>query len=165
MTYRKVPGQRFYPRPCKICGEIFQPLTARDRHCAQCKQLRERWKEDVVGALLRSAGQRKSHTFGLSRVWFEAQWIRQSGRCALSGMQMTRDRSQGAGNLYDAAGTKVSIDRIDPSGGYTPENSRLVCVVANLMRHRLDDASLLIWCSRILEHNGRAFTVFEGGPA
>lgn len=97
--------------------------------------------------------------FELSRKWFEKQWKKQKGRCAVSGVKLSRKRGKGAGNLFgrDGLGTKVSIDRIECSIGYTRKNSRLVAVAVNLMRHNMTDERFLWWCFKII----RNFAVYE----
>ena len=151
-TYRKSPLSRYFPKPCTNCKDVFTPKSGRDHLCGLCKQKREKYKEDVVSALLRSCHNRYEDKCDLTRQWFEDVWIKQNGNCALSGVPMSRERNQGAGNIFGKDGTKVSIDRIDSDKPYTQSNCRLVCVMANLMRHRQTDAQLYWWCEKILNN-------------
>lgn len=61
---------------------------------------------------------------------------------------MTSVRGIGIGlqkdNMYN-----VSVDRVDQTKGYTIENTRLVCIQANMMRSILSDNELLQWCHAI----------------
>lgn len=151
--YRRRLGEIYYPRQCINCSDQFKPKTARDRHCHLCKQKKVRWTEDPVAALLRSARSR-SLACDLTREWFERVWKEQAGRCALTGEPMRRERSPRAASL-GTDGRKVSIDRLDGRKGYVQGNCRLVCVVANLMRHQLSDSDLLAWCQLVVGHLGR----------
>lgn len=158
IEYRKDPTSRYFPKPCKNCAAVFIPKSGRDHLCDLCKQKRPRYKEDVVSALLRSCKDRYKEECNLTREWFEETWNNQNGDCALSGVHMSRERHQGAGNVFGTDGTKVSIDRIDPDKPYIQSNCRLVCVIANLMRHRQTDEQLLKWCERILHYHGYQIT-------
>lgn len=151
--WKKVGDGRYFPLPCKNCNDVFTPTSGRDRLCKLCKQKREKYKEDVVSALLRSCKDRYKEKCDLTRQWFEDVWVKQGGKCALSGTPMSRERNQGAGNVFGKDGCKVSIDRIDPDKPYTQSNCRLVCVIANLMRHRQTDEQLFDWCRKILYFN------------
>jgi ribosomal protein S27E len=151
---RRIKGARFFPAKCSVCGDIFQPTGGHDSLCVLCKQKRERWTENVVSSLLRSAKIRKgSAGFDLTRTWFEETWTKQDGRCAISGVAMTRVRQSGSGNIWGQDGTKVSLDRINHDGPYSMANTRLVCVIVNLMRHRMTDDQLLQWCERIIANH------------
>jgi hypothetical protein len=152
-TYRKTDNSRYFPKPCLTCSVIMTPKSPRDHLCDQCKHKRPRWREDVVSALLRSCHSRFRDNFDLTREWFEIQWHKQQGLCALSGVPLSRKRHSGAGNIFGTDGTKVSIDRINSDLPYLQNNCRLVCVMANLMRNRLSDQELLRWCQRILDYN------------
>lgn len=44
---------------------------------------------------------------------------------------------------------KASVDRIDPSKGYTIDNVRLVCYWVNVAKSEWSDAVLLDWCQAI----------------
>ena len=149
-SYRKDPSSRYFSKPCSNCNDVFIPTSGRDHLCELCKQKRERYKEDVVSALLRTCHNRYKEKCDLTREWFERTWKNQNGECALSGVQMSRERNQGAGNVFGKDGTKVSIDRLDPDKPYVKSNCRLVCVMANLMRHRQTDEQLYWWCGKIL---------------
>lgn len=64
-------------------------------------------------------------------------WIRQRGRCALSGIVMT----WGSGRRMPMA-TSISIDRIDRNRGYEKSNVRLLCNAINNFRGAMSDAEL-----------------------
>lgn len=74
-------------------------------------------------------------------------WHRQKGRCALTGVRMSHTQSHA---IPDAATRNVSLDRIDPSGGYVPENLQLVCVVANTMKWNCTNQDFIQWCRQVV---------------
>lgn len=69
---------------------------------------------------------------------------RQEGKCAVTGEVMTHLQNSGRNP------TNLSIDRIDSSKGYEPENVRLVCYQVNVMKQDYDDEVLKDWCRKIL---------------
>ena len=73
----------------------------------------------------------------------------QSGICAITGVRMTTNTGSGLDM------SNISIDRIDCSVGYTKDNVRLVCVVANYMRNALRDDELLWWARRTVANLSR----------
>jgi hypothetical protein len=74
-------------------------------------------------------------------------WHQQKGRCALTGVRMSHTQSHA---IPDAAARNVSLDRIDPSGGYVPENLQLVCVVANTMKWNCTNEEFIHWCRHVV---------------
>ncbi len=81
-------------------------------------------------------------------------WDRQSGLCAVSGQHMTRYKGHGSNHVI---GTNGSIDRIDSTKGYTPDNVQWVCWTVNRMKGPMDERSFLGWCATIV-HNA----LYEG---
>jgi hypothetical protein len=72
---------------------------------------------------------------------------KQNGRCALSGVEMTRIVGQGH------VTTNASIDRIRPGKPYTKKNVRLVCSFVNNFRGNTSDKDFVWWCGRIAGYN------------
>lgn len=54
--------------------------------------------------------------------------IKADGHCMLTGIRFTDEKPDGAKKKL----WRPSIDRIDSSRGYTPDNVRLICVAANI---------------------------------
>ena len=71
--------------------------------------------------------------FSLTHEWARQRW---TGRCELSGIELI----PGSGGQCMRS---PSIDRIDPSKGYTPDNCRFVCLALNAMRGNGTDAEML----------------------
>lgn len=77
----------------------------------------------------RTRARMNGYEYVLSEQWCLEQLFRQGGRCALTGMR------------FSVAGTGMrgrdpycpSLDRIDNSKGYTPENTRIVILAINIM--------------------------------
>ena len=84
----------------------------------------------------------------IERIWFT-----QEGRCALTGLPLTLDRGQN---------TRVSLDRIDSSQGYTIANVRLVCACVNFMKQDYADGDFLQWCRLIVRRADVANGVANG---
>lgn len=79
------------------------------------------------------------------------QWDRQQGRCLLTGLPLTLERNPGGQRFYMPH--SPSLDRRDSSAGYTPDNTRLVCVVVNLALNRFGDAVLDQMCRAYVANN------------
>ncbi len=73
---------------------------------------------------------------------------RQDGCCALSGIKMTWMR----GGLSP---TSMSMDKIDPSLGYSRENLRLICHAINMFRGQMDDDQMYAMAEAIIAHRKR----------
>ena len=71
-------------------------------------------------------------------------WEKQSGKCALTGMQMTYKFYEGRVN------SNVSIDRIDSTKGYSKDNVQLVCMAANQMKNDLSMTEFIEMCEAAL---------------
>jgi hypothetical protein len=67
--------------------------------------------------------------FSINESMILALWDSQFHLCALSGLKM---------NLKKRSSFKASIDRINPSRGYEPDNIQLVCSVLNRMKTDLN---------------------------
>lgn len=65
---------------------------------------------------------------------------KQSGRCALSGILLSADGPYG-----------WSIDRIDPSKGYTIDNIQIVAGIINFMKSDLSMSTFISMCNLISE--------------
>lgn len=65
--------------------------------------------------------------FTLTREDLNALVVRAGGRCQVSGVTFSDELPPGATRRPYIA----SLDRIDPTGGYTPDNVRLVCALVN----------------------------------
>ncbi len=72
-----------------------------------------------------------------------ALWELQEGKCAISGLAMVL-KTEGE-PVYNQA----SIDRIDPNGGYTQGNVRLICLIANYALNRFSDDDLRTLCNAV----------------
>jgi hypothetical protein len=109
------------------------------------KYLRKRWLD--IGNEV-SKHKRSVNEFTLAASDLFDKWVSQKGLCALSGLPMTHAMGEGIKR------TNISVDRIDNLKGYTKDNTRLVCWIVNVMRHKMGDEELLMWCAAIIEFNG-----------
>jgi hypothetical protein len=71
---------------------------------------------------------------------------KQKGKCALSGVDLTKIAGEGV------VTTNASIDRINPGRAYTRKNVRLLCNFVNSFRGNVTDAELKWWSSRIVDN-------------
>lgn len=72
----------------------------------------------------------------------------QSGKCALSGFEMTIQGKRGTNDYWHS----VSLDRIDSSGGYTPDNVQLVCTGVNYMKKDMSDDLFRQFCKGVVDN-------------
>lgn len=74
-------------------------------------------------------------------------WHKQKGKCALTGIPMSHSLSF---TIPDAMLRNASLDRIDPAGGYVPDNLQLVCVAANTMKWQHTNDAFIQWCRQVV---------------
>lgn len=91
-------------------------------------QERTQWLEMLYYNSKTSARRRDfNHSLTISDL--EGLWVKQQGRCHWFGIPL------GPGHLPPKHPQKVSLDRLDSTQGYTPENVVLCCFFANMGRH------------------------------
>jgi len=145
-------------RACKVC-EKEKPLDKfpmshgyRGRTCKACKHarkdaIRNRSYEDflkyALAGLKHSREKKQGMEFTVTVDDLIDLWEEQDGRCALSGLVMTRHRG------FGETTTNASIDRIDPAKGYVKSNIQLVCWQANKMKHALPQPEFFFWIRQI----------------
>lgn len=85
------------------------------------------WAISLLAAR-RSQVKKAGREFTLTVEWVEGQWEKQGGRCHWFGIEMKR----GSDTPRDPQ--KYSLERLDNSRDYTPDNCVLACQAANMGR-------------------------------
>jgi hypothetical protein len=145
-------------RTCKVCHEE-KPIDAFSMNgvyrlytCKGCKhKAKDKLRNASVEAFLRyslaglkhSRKKREDLEFAITVADLVELWEEQEGRCALSGLVMTRHRG------FGETTTNASVDRIDPAKGYVRSNIQLVCWQANKMKHTLPQPEFFFWIRQI----------------
>ncbi len=157
---------------CRRCGTIclIRPSTLRTMLCCGCKPIGSEhptWKGfGDIGLSFFTSVQRGAFHRGLAfSVTIEECWelfLLQEGKCALSGLALTllahrqpkpKQPDSDAGGL-DGGGRKkrgksmqtASLDRIDSTKGYTPDNVQWVHKTINRMKMDMTDSQFIEFC-------------------
>lgn len=91
-----------------------------------------------LGALRRGAAVR-GYEFAVTVEDLDLVFLRQGERCALTGVPLVM-------------GDNASVDRVDSSRGYTPENIQWVDKTINQMKSDLDQGGFLDWCRKVADN-------------
>ena len=91
----------------------------------------------------------KKLTFQITENDLKQIYIKQEGKCNLSGIHMTYIGYQGT-DSHKQNKWNISVDRIDSTKGYTVNNIQLLCGIVNKMKTDMNDNELLILCNNIL---------------
>lgn len=92
---------------------------------------------------------RRNKECTITTEFLEELWHIQNGLCALTGieMQLGGNHPTRRINMY-----RASVDRIDSTIGYIPNNTQLVCAWANLAKTTLSTDEFIYWCRLVCLH-------------
>ena len=125
---------------------------------------RKEWKSTLKGCLaiklchLKKAKRARTLVVDIDLDLLLSLWDKQSGRCAISNYPMAYDKS----SLFG-----VSVDRIDPAGGYTRDNVQLLCQGINFAKNMYSNQEMIeFWNYRTTgeEHEREQATSESIGP-
>lgn len=134
-------------RVCQECGIPKHPSRFTGYHgiCKPCR--RERGKIEYQtnvryrARILLSAARGRADRFGFECT-LEPEWLEErleEGVCEATGLPF----EFGTEEAYKNHPRSPSLDKIDPRGGYTPSNTRVVCWQYNAAKAEGDDADVL----------------------
>ena len=112
----------------------------------------KRWKLKHPDAYLfyrsRTRARRNGLEFTITREWVRSKI--EAGRCEVTDLEFVVEM----GEPGHSAPLNPSIDRLDCSKGYTPENCRVVCLIYNYACHTWGDTYVRIMAQALLEKEG-----------
>lgn len=106
----------------------------------KCKIRKNEWLKTTKGCLSKKLGhlkrQKRSRTleFEITLEDLMTMWELQNGQCAISKYPMQ--------TIFNSL-FAVSVDRIDPSRGYTKENIQLVCQGINFAKNQYSNQEMI----------------------
>ena len=131
---------------CRPCNRVrMREYRARTPDVGRRARRKYDTIEGRASALLASSRGRRN--CGLTREWLEARL--RAGRCEATGIPFDLSRQpEGRGHNPLAP----SLDRIDPTGEYTPENVRVVVFAFNAFKGRMSHAEAVSLMKRMAEN-------------
>jgi hypothetical protein len=143
--YKRTDSETGFQHRCKIC--LKKDPTRYDRLIKK-DDLDYYLKDRFYGAKTRSVN--KKIEFDLTLEYLKELWNKQNGLCALTGIKMTHTILEGK------LKTNGSIDKINPSLGYTKSNIQFVCNAANMMKSDMSIEELIYFCKFIISNNEKS---------
>ncbi len=144
-------GQTQWYWICSLCGQRQGPSTVahlnRSVKCKICAMKREnnpRWLgyKQLTGVWLwtyRDSAHKRGLVWEVTPEQIWAVWLRQDGRCAYTGWQLTH-------------GVDASLDRIDSAVGYTVGNIQFVHRDINRMKSNFSEKHFWLLCESVTKH-------------
>jgi hypothetical protein len=133
-TKRRKRGKRCLPTleqyKARYKKERNQVLTYSRAHY---RTVRGRFLTLISASRVRSRKKGLEHDLDIN--WALAKWEQQKGCCLITGIQLEIDTPLRSSSK-DLNPFSPSLDRIRCDGGYTKDNTRIVCVAVNLAMNR-----------------------------
>jgi hypothetical protein len=98
----------------------------------------------------RQRARQKGWVYDVTTRWVLEQLEQQDYRCLATDIPLRLNPDR-IGDPY-----QPSIDRIDPSGGYTTDNCRVVCLIYNLARNGATDEEIIDFARYLLAKVGNS---------
>jgi len=145
MYYKNSSSKNGYQNICKECDKIR--TKARDKRKSN-ESLPFFFKRLISGRMASMGSKYRRRGWGgkLTVDLLMDKFNQQGGKCAISGIEMTHIAGKGK------VKTNVSIDRIESSLGYEPDNIQLVCYIVNIIKNDFSKEDLIYWCKKIIEN-------------
>ena len=136
-------GDRIRAR-CKECDKKYRATQAGLDQYSYMDKLFSKLRYEVQSGTRRTS--RADLTWDITQAHLYNCYHKQDGKCALSGQTMTWLTGQGK------VDSNISLDRIDPTLGYEPDNIQLICYRCNIMKHDLCETELFRLVKLINQH-------------
>lgn len=168
---------RYYFRRGKFCARILgEPgspefmtrysellrFTSGGKHIDE-KQLRQRWSTIISNMICsaRARSRQAGREFSITRATVVDLLEKQRLTCAVSGIAFDLSESTTARRPF-----APSLDRIDSAKGYTPDNIRIVCTLANFAMNDWGEAPVRRFAAALLQPPARSseLTQTTSGP-
>jgi hypothetical protein len=148
------------PSSCfSLCNKDKSGLMSKCKTCTRNDRLI--FMKDVRNFLIsrradakKRCDKNKKIDFNISTEDWIAQYEKQNGICALTGIRMTWNYSSDENkDFYSAVKYpfNISPDRIDSSQGYTKDNLQFVCNRVNAMKNNMSTEELISFCTKIVD--------------
>ena len=151
---------------CLQCGEIKPPSefyksksnsTGLQTSCTDCayERFNRNPRENFIQHMYshcKSRAKSKNFEFNLAKQDLHDLYDKQHGRCALSNREMTFIYKRGK-REYIRHPTNVSLDRINPKGGYTKDNIQLTTNLCNHSKMDLMEVDFITMCQQVSDHH------------
>lgn len=163
MEVTKGADGRYY-KPCPECGEMQNYLRANyareslrlGKLCKKCSNRKTEnshrgWHRGIRISwfnAFRSSAELRGKVFNISLDDVADAYKKQGGKCALTGWDITFPE---VGQRHQF---NCSIDRIDNSRGYEPNNIQLIDGRVNMMKGKYDQNFFLQVCKAVAENIG-----------
>lgn len=162
---RKFRNKRYreeHPEYFKLKAQQRNARTDQKARYAASSELFKAWRRKYGSTLtgrltdLLGNARRRSEKRGLEFTidfdWLAEQYARQKGCCLLTGIELDFvSRARSGTNFMPFS---PSLDRKDPSLGYTKENTRLVCTMVNLAMNHFGEELFAKLCKAYLATQG-----------
>jgi hypothetical protein len=136
-------GDRIRAR-CKDCDKKYRASQAGLDQYSYMDKLFSKLRYEVKSGTRRTS--RANLTWDITQAHLYNCYHKQKGLCALSGQTMTWLTGQGK------VDSNISLDRIDPTQGYEPDNIQLITYRCNIMKHDLCEEELFKLIALISQH-------------
>lgn len=166
---RDLPIQQFQPifgvsQSLTSIRRSVRNMTALHPHCWKC---REQEKGEWVSHPKYSPGLDRFWQASMQRIQATARsrglvvaidkddllglFLKQEGRCALTGIEMDWQAKGGVGRGRRAM-TAPSVDRIDSHGNYTLDNIQIIMNAVNVMKNDMSTDQFVALCEQVAAH-------------
>ena len=154
---RNKHGRQLWQCQCE-CGIVknipLDALKGKITMSCGCYQKERYWSgyEEISGTFWKYFMKRSIERGYVFEITIEQVWdlyIKQNKKCKLSGLPIHLERGYSNKNYKQTA----SIDRIDPSGGYTIDNIQWLHKSINKIKGVLTDDELIMYCKVIYNNN------------
>lgn len=102
---------------------------------------------------LRNAKRRIKKECDLTLAYLKELWEEQEGKCPFTGWSLKNMPNLTRENQLPLTPDRASLDRKDPSKGYTQGNVQFVSVMAQYAKHIWSDPELRCFCEAVVIHS------------